>query len=380
VEDIGLYVHIPFCRSRCAYCDFATSTGLDSLLPRYVAALRREIESWPDAPPVGSLYLGGGTPSLLTPIEVETIVGSVSRRFSLLPTAEITLEANPGDLDRPRLAELRERGVNRLSLGVQTFDDALLRIIGRRHDAAEAIAALGSARAVGFDNVSLDLIFGLPGQTLDGWRATLDTARNLAPEHLSLYCLTVESGTPLASWISAGTTTVPDDDAAAEMYEATIDSLAESYEHYEISNWARRDPRRDLRAQHNLRYWRNQPYIGVGAAAHSSFGGRRFHNANGPAEYIRRIEDGWAPVEADDTEVTTPDLAESETLMLGLRLAEGVERDSYRSRFGVDLASRHAATIAELAALGLVELTPGALRLTPRGRLLGNEVFQRFLS
>ena len=379
MTEIGLYVHVPFCRSRCTYCDFATSVGLDDLRPRYVKAVCREIASLRPGLSLATVYFGGGTPSLLSTAQLAAVLETASRRATLAADAEITLEANPGDLDAAALRGLRAVGVNRLSIGVQSFDDAQLRSIGRRHDSARAVESLGLARSVGFANVSLDLIFGLPGQSEGSWRQTLDRAANLAPEHLSLYCLTLEAGTPLANAVARGDVTVPDDDGAAGMYESARDRLDSAYEHYEISNWARRDASRDLRARHNLRYWQTKPYVGVGAAAHSCFGGRRYHNVNSPSDYVERIESGRNGVEDADTEEITPEIAVADVLMLGLRLTSGVSREEYRARFGVDLAAGHAAAIERLSGFGLVELTPDRLRLTPRGQLLGNEVFQSFL-
>ena len=379
MPNIGLYIHIPFCRGRCAYCDFATTVGLDALRPRYVLALHAEIERVPRGIAVASVYFGGGTPSLLAVTEVSTILDAVAGQTALAASAEITLEANPGDLDASRLRGLRSAGINRLSVGVQSFDDGQLRQIGRRHDAARAVESLALARDAGFDDVSLDLIFGLPDQDAGSWRRTLEAAIALAPEHLSLYGLTLEAGTPLADAVARGEIAVPDDDATAAMYEDARDLLAAKYEHYEISNWARRDPTRDLRARHNLRYWHHDPYVGVGAAAHSFFGGRRYHNVAEPLAYVVRIESGGDAVETADTEEVTQELAEADSLILGLRLTEGVSLDAYRQRFGVDIGARHAATIARLAGFGLVEMSADRLRLTPKGQLLGNEVFQSFL-
>jgi oxygen-independent coproporphyrinogen III oxidase len=379
MSEIGLYVHVPFCRGRCAYCDFATTVGLDGLRPRYVAAVCREVRSLPQGLDLATVYFGGGTPSLLSAAEIAAVLDAAGQRGTLVPGAEVTLEANPGDLDEAALARLRSAGINRLSIGVQSFDDRQLRSIGRRHDAARALSSLELARAAGFSNVSIDLIFGLPFQSADGWRENLDLALSLAPEHLSLYCLTLEAGTPLASAVERGEVTVPDDDLAADMYEEAREHLGAAYDHYEISNWARRDCARDLRARHNLRYWEQLPYVGVGAAAHSCFGAQRYHNVDDPREYVARVEAGADPCDAADSEDVTPALDEADSLILGLRLSRGVSRESYKQRFGTDLAERHAATIARLASYGLVELDSDCLRLTPRGQLLGNEVFQSFL-
>ena len=376
--DVGLYVHVAFCRRICHYCDFNTYVGQDSLLPRYGAALRRELETLPPGVRASSLFFGGGTPSMLSHAQVADLVAAARELGNLPSSAEVTLEANPCDLTLEYLTGLRGAGVNRLSVGVQSFDDRLLRRLGRRHDALQALDSVALARAAGFENLSLDLMFALPGQDLDNWREALDVALRLGPEHLSLYCLTVEEGTPFAKWRREGKLVVPDDDAAADMYDLARDTLSRNgFAHYEISNFARRDPARDLRGQHNLTYWRNRPYFGLGAGAHSSFGGRRFANVLLPAEYLRRVEAGESPV--GGSEEISPALAASETVILGLRLAEGVGQSEFQARFGKGLSDLYGPAIAELAALGLVELAEDALRLTARGQPLGNEVFERFL-
>ena len=408
--DIGLYVHVAFCRSICYYCDFNTYAGQSALIPRYVGALVKEIAALPTALPgvpsspstpfrIGSIFFGGGTPSLLTPEQVGTVLAA-ARRWRVVEDAEVTLEANPGDLSASGLRALREAGVNRLSLGVQSFDDRMLRRLGRWHDAATAIAACRQAREAGFDNVSIDLMFALPGQTLEHWITTIDHALALAPDHLSLYNLTIEDGTPFGKWKATGKLSVPDDDVAADMYQAAIDRLgAAGYEQYEISNWALSSPPpyprhgdtgtrlrvdgrgedrgRDLRGQHNLRYWRNQPYFGVGAGAHSSFHGYRYANPRSPASYVARVESGESPVES--AEKIDRELEMGETMMLGLRLAEGVGIDAFRDRFGCTPEDVFGDVLAELTDVGLLTTVDRRVYLTHRGRFLGNEVFCRFL-
>jgi oxygen-independent coproporphyrinogen-3 oxidase len=319
---------------------------------------------------------------LLTPRQIAAVLRA-ARRWPVASTAEITIEANPDDRSRAYYEAIRAAGVNRLSLGVQSFDDALLRRLGRRHDAAAAADAVRLARQAGFDNLSLDLMFALPDQTLAGWRDSVDRAIDLGPEHLSLYNLTVEPDTPFGAWQAAGKLIVPDDDLAADMYQLAIERLdAAGYAHYEISNWARRDPNRDLRAQHNLRYWRNQTYFGVGAGAHSCFGGFRYANLRTPGRYIAQVLNGASPL--DSAERITRATAMEETMMLGLRLAEGVSDGDFRARFGAGLRPTYGNVLDELIALGLVAWADGEgderLQLTQRGRFLGNEVFCRFLS
>jgi oxygen-independent coproporphyrinogen-3 oxidase len=293
--------------------------------------------------------------------------------------AEVTVEANPDDRGFEWYRAVRAIGVNRLSLGVQSFDDAMLGRLGRRHDARAAVEAVELARRAGFDNLSLDLMFALPDQDLAHWEATLDRALALAPDHLSLYNLTVESDTPFGAWAAAGKLTVPDDDLAADMYQAAIDRLgAADYEHYEISNWARRDLTRTYQARHNLRYWRNQPYFGVGAGAHSCFGGFRYANLRAPLKYVRAIEAGRSPVES--VEAIDRSLEMAETMMLGLRLAEGISASRFRDRFGMTPDEAYGETLAELRSYGLLRPDPHRVALTERGKFLGNEVFARFLA
>lgn len=386
--EVGLYVHVAFCRTKCFYCDFNAYAGLDHLIDDYVRALAAEITCLPPALPgvgrlgaipfrIGSVFFGGGTPSLVSGDQVKAVLNAAAT-WPTVAGGEVSLEANPCDLSLAYLQEIREAGVNRLSLGVQSFDDAMLRRLGRRHDVAMARNAFAQARAAGFDNVSIDLMFGLPGQTLSHWQTTLEHALALQPDHLSLYNLTIEPDTPFGTWAAAGKLVVPDDDAAADMYQAAIDRLGDAgYDQYEISNWSRRDLHRDFRAQHNLRYWRNLPYFGVGAGAHSSFGGFRYANVCAPLGYVARARADESVVE--ECERINPELEMGETMMLGLRLAEGIDVSRFQQRFGCSPRDVYGSTLIELEGLGLLALDDGRIRLTMRGRFLGNEVFCRFL-
>jgi len=375
-DGFALYIHIPFCRSRCAYCDFNTTAGLDELMPAYVEAVCAEVgQVGKDASgQVGSVYVGGGTPSLLPIGLLEQLLHVSRRTFPVSPAAEVTLEANPGTVDEAYLRRLRALGVNRLSLGVQSAHDDELRLLGRIHSRAEALAAVRAARAAGFDNLSLDFLYGLPGQTLARWRETLSAALALQPEHLSLYALTVEDDTPLATQIAVGQLPPPDPDRAAEMYELAETTLAAAgFEHYEISNWARPG----YACRHNLVYWRNEPWLGVGAGAASWWGGRRWSHVRHPTDYIARVQAGLPAVE--ESEDIPPRLEMGETMMLGLRLAEGVSDARFRARFDQGLEATFGSELAALRDLGLLEWDGQVARLTARGRLLGNQVFQQFL-
>ena len=399
--SVSLYLHIPFCVTKCNYCDFNTYAGIEDLMPAYVSAVVDEIGMWGEALGKGTraptIFFGGGTPSLLPAGDVYRILDACHRGFSCDDGIEVTLESNPGDLTLERLKGLRAAGVNRLSIGVQSFDDRHLIALTRRHSAKVAERAFEMAREAGFDNVNLDLMYGLPRQTLDEWVETVDRARTLSPEHLSLYALTLEEGTPLARDVERGTTADPDPDLAAEMYLHAARVLGEiGYGQYEISNWAR--PGKESR--HNLVYWRNESYIGIGAGAHSFLGGCRFWEEKNPRRYVDKVGElkgrgGWGKLPIDsgeamaeaivgtgpvsEVEVISEALEMGETMMLGLRLMEGVSEEGFRERFGRSLESVFGADLREFQGLGLLEKEGERWRLTGRGRLLGNEVFQRFV-
>jgi oxygen-independent coproporphyrinogen-3 oxidase len=383
----SLYVHVPFCRKKCAYCDFNSYVRQEHIIPAYVDALLGEATLWTESEYAGrieTLYFGGGTPSLLPIAAVERLIDGLRKRFDFAPDTEVTAEVNPESVDAAYLADLRRLSVNRLSLGVQSLDDAELRFLGRIHDAAQAQMAYRAAREAAFDSVSIDLIFGLPGQTLSQWRHMLDNAIALGPDHLSLYALTVEGGTPLGRRIARGQCAEPDPDVQADIYAWSGERLAETgYEQYEISNWARPG----YRCRHNLTYWRSEPYLGLGAGAHSYVGGCRLANERRPGRYIESIRafDSGQPFHpaklrhVESVELSDAEREMSDAVILGLRLTEGVSLAAMRDRFGVDPGERYAHEIRDLEELGLLESADGRIRLTARGRLLGNEAFQRFL-
>ncbi len=396
MSSISLYVHIPFCRAKCAYCDFNSYAGLEHLFGDYVQALVHEIELVGQALNLEArtVYIGGGTPTVLSLDQLVSIMVACRRSFLPVNDIEITIEANPGTVDGDYLAGLLDLGINRLSLGVQSFNDQELCLLGRIHTAAEAIESYRLARKVGFTNINLDLIYGIPYQTLDHWREALRQALDLGPNHLSLYALTLEEHTPLAQRVACGEVPAPDDDLAADMYILVEEMLAEEgYVHYEISNWARlkaeswkletsiRHPAFSFQypvCRHNLTYWHNEPYLGFGAGAHSYFDGRRYYNVLHPAGYIERLSKGKSPV-AESEEISR-DLEMAETMILGLRLVEeGVRFSDFEGRFGRELHEVYGKEVEELRELGLIEVDDERVRLTARGRLLGNEVFERFL-
>ncbi len=380
---IGLYLHIPFCRVRCTYCDFNTYAGLGRLHGPYADALAQEVRLLASRfpRPVGTLFLGGGTPTVLSIKLLRRVLAACFDTFAVEDDAEITSEANPGTVSLDYLRALRHLGVNRLSLGAQTFDRGELAMLGRVHDAEGVRLTVQRARAAGFDNLNLDLIYGLPGQTLTSWARTLEQAMALTPEHISLYCLTLEEGTPLRDRVLQGRLPAPDPDLAADMYELADDRLArEGYRQYEISNWSRPG----YECAHNLVYWRNRPYLGAGAGAHSSIKGQRWWNVRPVQTYIDRVTAGgatpWPSPAAEDGEIIDRALEMGETMMLGLRLTrEGVAEADFRRRFGLSLEEAYGDVIRELVNAGLLTWDQTRLRLTRRGRLLGNRVFARFL-
>ncbi len=392
----SLYFHIPFCTHRCAYCDFNTYAGQESSIPAYVEALCREIEysgrsarraESTDLPVIHTVYFGGGTPSLLTTGQIKAILDQVRLSFKLNENAEISMEANPGTVSPAQLVELRAIGVNRLSYGVQSANAEELRMLERVHDFHDVIEAVFHARQAGFDNLNLDLIFGLPDQSLETWQTTVRRVLDLKPEHLSAYALTLEHGTPFERWIARGLLSAPDPDLAAGMYEWLDQTLAaEGYRQYEISNWSL--PGRNC--VHNLQYWRGLPYLGLGAGAHGYAGGVRYSNVLRIKTYIERM---IAPRPDDLSFPLTPAVVDhhrqsrqddiSDFMITNLRLTrQGVSLQEFRDRFGVPLEDVYGGEIKELAGLDLLEwqgTPPARLILTPRGRLLGNRVFMGFV-
>ena len=377
----GIYAHIPYCVKKCAYCDFISSAvGKDTRaeMEDYAAALRAEIlrevpplrARWGDA---ATVYLGGGTPTAL-PAALLTGILETLRTAAGTPV-ECTVEANPGTVDAAYLTQLRAAGANRLSLGVQSFNDRLLRVIGRIHTAAEAEQAFRAARAAGFENISLDLMYGLPTQTLDDLKKSVDEALALVPEHISVYGLTVEEGTPFAAAETQGKLALPTEDAAEEMYDWLTAALpAHGYARYEISNFARQG----CESRHNLGYWRNVPYLGVGAAAHGYVDGVRWGNEPDTEKYIRAVSVGRSVRTPEDTERTRANAME-EYAFLALRTREGIDTADFSRAFGVDIDTVYGAVIEKYSAQGLLRRADGFVALTNEGMKVGNEVFAAFL-
>jgi len=382
VMKLSLYVHYPFCLRKCPYCAFNSLAGSGVSADDYVSALCREMRLRSglitDAAHGLTLYFGGGTPSLLEPASVGLLIDTARELFSLCPEAEITLECNPGTVTRDRLAAFRGVGINRISLGVQSFDDAMLLRLGRVHTAGQALEAFSAARNAGFENVGIDLMHSLPGQTPDSWEKELDRACALDPEHLSVYALSIEEETPFALQEAAGSLALPEEDDAVRMFELSSEILcSRGYEQYEIANFARPG----FRSRHNQGYWERRTCLGFGAGAHSFLAepkfGRRFANAEEPREYLRLLDSGSCP-DAGMKRLTLKE-AMGESLFLGLRKTEGVNLACFREEFGVSFEDAYGPSCSDLLAEGFLEIRDDFVRLTAKARVLSNQVFLRFL-
>ncbi len=383
--SLALYLHIPFCTAKCGYCDFNSYAGLpDHLVADYTPALMHEMELWAPAVrdlQVDTVFFGGGTPSLTSLDDMSAITSAIRAHFNISEQVEWSLEANPTELTREHLDGLRALGVNRLSMGVQSLQPDELKLLERLHSPERVIQAVADARAAGFDNVNLDLIFGIMGQPLERWQDTLNRVIDLNPEHLSCYSLTVEPGTALHYQVAKGQLEEPDPDIAADQYEWTRERLAAAgYEQYEISNWAK--PGREC--QHNLVYWHAEPYLGLGAGAHSFLLGRRMANIDAPNRYVEAVTGGWEAQRDSGVgqlrqiaggETPDQETQRADAIILGLRLLRGVSIEDFRTRFGMSPDEAFGPAIAKHERLGLLEHADGWLRLTERGLLLSNEVF-----
>ena len=359
----GLYIHIPFCLSKCPYCDFYSSTSL-SALPLFLDALSREMEMYRGRFRLfDTLYVGGGTPSLLSPQQLESILIRIRDTFDVLPNSEITVETNPADLNQPYLESMRETGVNRINIGVQSFDDEMLRFLGRRHSAKQAVSAIEASRNARFYNMGLDLIYGVPGQTINSWLDTLMQAVAFSPEHLSCYQLAVESKTPLGKRYRIGEFTIPGEDLQYEFFMKTSQVLEEAgYIHYEVSNFSKGEAHA---SRHNQKYWDHSPYLGLGPGAHSFQNNRRWWNHRSVDQYITAINAGHHPVE--ETETLTVEQLRLEALYLGLRTKRGILLEDFKRRFDYDLLTEKRKMLHKLQEEGLLSIDHGCLYPTPNG-------------
>lgn len=390
--ETGLYFHIPFCKKRCGYCDFVTFAGFDRLIPMYVEALKKQVSLVGNGELVRSIFFGGGTPSLIPPDSYESIFKHIHQYFDVTEKAEITIEANPGTVESIKLAEYRKAGFNRISFGMQSANVNELQLLDRLHHPGEVEQAVAWARNAGFENINLDLIFGLPGQTLDDWKYSLLKALKLSPQHLSVYSLIVEEGTPLEKKIKAGVLKEPEEEVVAEQYEWTCATLEKAgYEHYEISNWALTLKDSDFRCQHNLRYWRLRSYHGFGCGA-VGFISTEIASGNpsllmqNPAwinQYIQLVDQAYSKLDVNCFFKPVSSKYEMETrLFVGFRLLEeGIDPREFSLRYGVSVETAFGDKLRNLLSEGYLEITKnGYYRLTRNTWLLANRVFREFAS
>jgi len=373
-----LYIHVPFCSKKCLYCAFISSKPQGDEIAEYPKLLMRELQLHaPGNLPVDSIYFGGGTPSLLQPLQLARLLEGIAGQARIQTDAEITLEVNPGTVDHITLQEFRNAGINRISLGMQSFDDHFLGSLGRIHTAEQSLQAFRDARKAGFNNVSIDLIHSLPGQSLDQWRSELQHAITLCPEHISIYGLTIEENTPFARIYRPDSPELADEDLSADMFELADELLtASGFDHYEIANYARPGHR----SRHNSGYWVRDGYLGLGVAAHSFLRngyGVRFRNPDTLDDYRRMVLSGRL-ARIDEHQLTQSD-AMTEYMFLGLRLAEGVDLDAFEREFGRSFEFVYGPIAVDLVRLGLIIQNGSVLTLTLRGMLLSNRVFEKFL-
>lgn len=379
----GLYLHIPFCHSKCTYCSFITGGYEDLLVERYLHTLLKEIELVSNKLPqtarkIDTIYFGGGTPSIIAPQKIEELLEACYKHFSVDSLPEVTIEVNPADVDIERLKFYRKLGINRVSVGIQSFIDEQLKEIGRDHSAKEAKIAVETLRKAGFNNISLDLIAGLPNQTLEQWKYNLSRAIEFEAEHLSIYLLEVKEGTTLYAQIRSGKMEKPDDDLAAEMYDILVDELLKKgYEHYEISNFAKKTNQKAFHSGHNKKYWLDMPYYGLGVSAHSYYDKVRYSNVKSTHAYIEKIENsGQALAEKISLEHTDQI---REAIMLKLRLIEGINLKDFQTIYNFDILANYKEAFSELLDNNLLGITNGYLHLTRKGILFSNEVFMLFV-
>lgn len=369
----SVYVHVPFCQRKCNYCAFNSEVGDAEKISAYVDALTQEIKNRADGELIGTIYFGGGTPSILRLGQLEKILDAITKKFSVIPQAEITLEINPGTVDKNFLKSLRNLGFNRVSIGVQSFSDKLLKILGRIHDSETAAATVNSAKNF-FDNVSLDLMYGLPEQTLDDVDRDINFSAALNPEHISVYGLEIEEGTKFYKLNAEGKLPLPDENFSAEMYDLITEKIpATGYNRYEISNFAKIG----FESRHNIGYWTGRKYFGFGAGAHSFDGKLRTSVLRNPSEYIKKISARENVSEIE--EILSPKLAMEEFCFLGLRMTGGIDSKIFSEKFGADFFEVYGKIIDKHVRLNLINISGRKIFLTSRGMKLGNLVLADFL-
>lgn len=376
--ELGLYLHLPFCISKCPYCDFNSyQLKEDNQISSYISALYQEITTYSKKlkkSNIKTIYLGGGTPTILSGVQIYNILEFCKSKFTIDKDAEITIEANPGTLDGEKIKLLIESGINRLSLGAQSFNNLFLKKLGRIHNTQDIIDSYYLARKEGFNNINIDIMFALPEQTTEDLQVTLKKAVSLKPDHLSLYNLTIKPGTEYYEKHKRGKLKLPTEDEEFDMYNWAIKFLEESgFEHYEISNFAR--PYK--RSMHNLIYWQNKPYLGIGAGAYSFIKGYRYMNYESPARYVKEMMSGKLPV--DNGEKLSLRKRMIETIILGLRTKDGVGYKKFKTRFGVNLNDIFFKQVNKLVNLALLEKGDCKIKLTKKGIFLANTVFREFV-
>ncbi|MFQ5863465.1 MAG: radical SAM family heme chaperone HemW [Candidatus Brocadiales bacterium] len=371
----ALYIHIPFCTKRCSYCDFNSSVYQTDIASRYIVALRKELGDVKDHP-YKTVYIGGGTPTAMREGQLNQLLDTISSALDMKRIKEYTVEVNPGTINSKKVTLLKEGGVNRLSLGIQSFNERGLKLLGRIHSRKDSLDAFSVLHSEGFNNLSIDLIFGWPGQTLNDWEEDLSEALALNPEHISAYCLTVERGTPLARQIRSGKIPRPDEAVQLDMLKKTISfltSIENGYRHYEISNFAKKGHQ----CLHNINYWKNLPYVGVGAGAVSYLDGRRTSNVRDVLRYIVRIESGKSAKTFG--EYLAPRERAAETLVMALRMTSGIKERDFASQTGFPLRELYGEVIDRVCKLGLMSMKRGKLRLTRKGLFVADSVMVEFM-
>ena len=372
MKNIGIYIHIPFCKSKCLYCDFCSHPPREGEREAYISQLKAHIASYRKQLAdyvADTVYFGGGTPTLLSPREIADILGAVRHAVRIDADAEITIECNPATASKSAFEQLREEGINRISIGAQSLNDKELKALGRLHTAEQFVETFKYARAAGFDNISLDLMYGIPGQTRDSWSATLDTALSLEPRHISAYGLRVEQGTPFGNMGDA--LVLPDEDETVQMYLDAVKKLEDaSIERYEISNFACQGSE----SRHNIKYWKCEEYVGFGVAAHSFFDGKRYA---APQDFDRYAAGEW--LDADSVTAVCEEDAEVEFVMLAMRLRDGVSREQYRARFGCYPDAKYAPRIKMYVDGGYIVSDEDGFRFTSDGMLVSNSILASIL-
>jgi oxygen-independent coproporphyrinogen-3 oxidase len=369
-EQAGLYIHIPFCKSKCGYCSFYSIKSLN-LIPDFIDALKKEMKFYSKLfKSFDTVYLGGGTPSLLSPQQLESILKTVSKFYRIDLHAEITIEVNPGDVSLEYFRALRSLGINRLNIGIQSFDDQLLKFLGRRHSASNALVSMEAAREAGFSNIGIDLIYGVQHQNIKSWKKTLQKAITLKPEHISCYQLSLEPKTRLYSTYKEQGMKLPSNEQQAKYFFTTSEILENAgYLHYEVSNFARKEC---LKSKHNMNYWQHAPYLGLGPAAHSFLNNKRWWNKSAVTRYIKDIFQNKMPLE--EQEFLTPAQLQFEALFLALRTHTGIDLNLYKTKYDADLLTDKKSIIGSLIKNSLVEIKNGFLRPTLAGMAVADSL------